>query len=390
VIKFKGFTGINNVLSQHEMGDKDLVAAQNVDVDTKGKLWRRQGYTSLSSAVHRNLFESSAGYLLSTIEDGSLVARAGATETAVHTSMGPDRVWYADLPDKSVVFTNGLIAGITDGVSSHRLGVPVPVDAGEFMSVPGQLFPGRYQWAATHVRLSDGLEGGTSAGGVIEVTEGGILLTGLPMLDGHKTNIYLTGANGDELYLAGETLGPAFSFTGTSDSLVIPCRTQHMHPMPPGRLCAFWRGRMLMAVGNLLVASRVDQWELFDPRMDFKQFGADITLVQPVADGIYVGTEDELAFLSGVDFSALTYVRRIDGPVVLGSGVAVPGDKIGDGGAPGDAMVCIAGKEICTCSASGSVRAVTAGVYEVADDVTEVFAAFREVRGIPQYLATPV
>lgn len=389
MIKFKGFTGINNVLAQNEMGESDLVGAQNIDIDTKGKLLRRQGYTSLSSAVHRNLYEAGAGFLLSTVEDGSLVARTGSTEAAVHPSLGPDRVWYADLPDNSVVFANGLIAGITDGATSHGLGVPVPAASGEAMSIPGQLFSGRYQWAATHVRLSDGLESGTSIGGVFDVTEGGMLLTSLPLLDGHKTNIYLTGADGDALYLAGETLGPAFSFIGPNDSLVIPCSTQHMQPMPAGRLCAFWRGRLLMAVGNLLVASRVDQWELFDPRKDFKQFRSPITMIQPVSDGIYVGTEDELAFLSGIDFSALAYVRKIGGQVVLGSGVAVPGDKIGDGAAPGDAMLCIAGREICTGSASGSVRSITAGVYEIDDGVTEVFAAFREVRGIPQYLATP-
>lgn len=390
MIEFNKFSGINNVLPQAVMSPSDLVQATNVDIDDLGKARRRQGYTAVASGVRRNLFESASGRLFSTVEDGSLVARSGDVDTAVHPAIGPDRLWCVDLPDRSVLFSNGLIAGITDGITSHDLGVPVPQSSGAFTSIPGALDFGRYQWAAAYVRLVDGQEGGTSVGGVADVTEGGLLLTGLPLRDGYKTAVYISHANGSELFLAGETFGPSFSFVASTAELVVPCRTQFMVPMPPGILCAFWRGRVLVAVGDTLVASRADQWELHDPARDVKRFTAPITLIQPVADGIYIGTEHELAFLAGTNFDGLAYARKIQGAVVLGSGATVPIKSIGEGSAEGDGMVCIAGGEICAGLPSGVVNVMTEDRYKVASTVTEVFAAFREVRGIPQYLATPV
>lgn len=392
MITFKKFTGINNVLLQHEMKASDLTQANNVDVDREGRVRRREGYALVSAGARGNLFEA-GDLVLTTVPDGSLMARRGAVEAAVHPAVGPARLWYASLPDQTVLFSNGLVAGVTDGATSWDLGVPVPQSSGSFMSIPGALDPGRYQWATTYVRLSDGQEGGTSDGGVADVVDGGLLLSGLPLREGHKTVVYLTRANGSELFLAGETHGPALSFTSPAADLVLPCRTQFMTPLPVGTLCAFWRGRVLVATGAVLAASRPDQWGLHDPSKDVKQFTAPITLIQPVSDGIYVGTEHELAFLSGTDFDGLAYTRSLAGGVVLGSGVTVPGEKILDGGEAGkgrgDAMVCIAGGYICAGKAGGAVEVMTEGRYRV-EGVTEVVAAFRETRGTPQYLATPV
>jgi hypothetical protein len=393
VITFKGFTGINNVLQEHEMKARDLTQALNVDVDRENRIRRRQGYTLLDAGARDNLFEARGGFTLYSRADGSLVARRGAAETVVHPSISPARVWYVDLPDQTTLFSNSLVAGITDGTTSRDLGVPVPQGSGAFMSIPGALDLGRYQWATTYIRLSDGLEGGTSAGGVADVTEGGLLLSGMPLREGYKTAVYLSHANGSELFLAGETHGPALSLTQPTADLVVPCRTQFMSPLPTGTLCAFWRGRVLVAAGPILAASRPDQWELHDPGKDIKQFTAPITLIQPVADGIFVGTEHELAFLSGTNFDSLTYTQSLEGAVVLGSGATVPGEKLLDGSEAGkgrgDAMVCIVSGYICAGRAGGAVEVVTDGRYRVGD-IAEVVATFRETRGIPQYLATPV
>lgn len=389
MLTFDKFTGLNNVLPQERMAESDLVEAMNVDIADDGQLLRRQGYTLAIPDCHRNLFEHGKR-LLCTLPNGALAGIKDGVTTTIHPSIGTDdRVWFAPLPDGRITFSNGLIAGITNGLTYTGLGVPVPESGGAFTSVLGSLQPGLYQWLLSHVRLSDGLEGGAVHGGTMDITEGGLLLTGFPVPDGHKTRVYLTGANGDEFFLAGETAAPAFSFVGVNDDLVVPCRTQHLVPMPVGILGTFWRTRLLVAVGDVLVASRANQWELHDPRKDVKRFGSAITLIQPVHDGVYVGTEDELVFLSGTDFDGLAMVKSIPGRVVLGSGVTVASKAIGDGAGAGDAMICIANSEICAGKASGAVSVMTDGRYKVPDTINEVFAAFREVRGIPQYLATP-
>ena len=79
----------------------------------------------------------------------------------------------------------------------------------------------------------------------------------------------------------------------------------------------------------------------------------------------------------------------LDGPVVLGSGVAVRGELVqrGDGIGSGAAMLCIAGHGIVAGFSDGGIARMTEGRY--ATDVTEVAATFRMVGGAPQYLAVP-
>ena len=190
-------------------------------------------------------------------------------------------------------------------------------------------------------------------------------------------------------YLAGSTTGAEFDYTGNNAALVLPCRTLGAQPFPVGTITAFWRGRVLVAQGDVLWASRSAMPHLSDWR-DFKPMGEAITAIQPVDDGIYVGTAKDLIFLAGTTWDQLAYVPTRRGPVVPGSGVSALGDriKLGDGVGNGTAMLCIAGGEIVAGFGSGQTTSLTDGRYRTT--VTEVCATFREVEGgIPQYLAVP-
>ena len=158
-----------------------------------------------------------------------------------------------------------------------------------------------------------------------------------------------------------------------------------MYPAPAGSIMAFYGARVLIAVGPVLYASRPNGWELFDIRRDFKQFTDDITMIQPVDDGVYVGTTTELAFLAGAEFDKLTYRQVVAGRVVLGSGVQVRGELVQSG--QGSAMICIADGVICAGFNGGSLVRMTEGRYST--DVAEVSATFRMVDRIPQYIAIP-
>lgn len=388
MLTFEKFSGINNVLPPQRVGDSELVTATNADVGLSGELRRRSGFTEQAAGCHKNVHQAD-GFLLATRDGGELVAIAGATTTSLHPVLGVARVWYCNLPDGRTTFSNGLINGITDGASITSFGIPVPESVGGATPVSGDLHPGDYQYQLTYVRLSDGLEGGPAYSNPTAVPDGGVLLQGLPVLDDHKINVYLTGANGEHAYLAGSTTSEAFSYLGKNDALVLPCRTDHFSPAPIGTITAFWRGRVLVAQGSLLWASRTNSWESFDLRRDFKQFSAPITLIQPVDGGIFVGTEKELAFLAGTEFDKLAYTRVLDGPVVLGSGVAVRGELVqrGQGTGQGAAMICIAARGLVAGFSDGGIARMTEGRY--ATDVTEVAATFRMVNGAPQYLAVP-
>lgn len=387
MLKFEKFTGINNVLEPHRLKTGDLTIATDVDIGLSGEITRRAGYTETSALCHKNVWQG-AGFVLATC-NGDLVKTAGGMQTLLLASIGNDRIWYLNLPDGRTAFSNGLISGTTDGVSVTGWGVPVPPSIGNLTDVAGSLDPGDYQYQLTYVRLSDGVEGPPEYSNPLPVALGGIVLMALPALAGYKINVYITGANAGTGYLAGSTVNGVFSFTGKNNQLILPCRTEFLIPMPPGRTLAMWRGRALSASGKVLYASRAGQWELCDVRRDFKQFEGDITLVQPVDGGIFVGTTKELGFLAGDEFDKLVYRSVVSGPTVLGSGVSVRGELIQqrEGAGQGAGMICIADSVVVAGFSDGQVVRLTEGRYETT--ATEVAATFRMLDRVPQYIAIP-
>lgn len=389
--KFQKFRGVNNVLPSHRLKKDELQTATDVEIGLDGEIRRRQGYTQDSEVCHKNLFQLGTRLVSTRLSD--LVIEDGGEAVTLYPSLGMGRVRYILFADGRLAFTNGLISGVTDGETTTAWGVQIPVSAGTATDVAGGLHAGTYRWAVTHVRESDAQEGGTCfAATPKQITAGGFMLTGLPTLSGHRTNVYLSTHDGERLYFAGQTAGSTFAFVDGEHALVSPCRTEFLSPAPEGlTMGALWRSRALVAAGSTLYASLPLLPELFDVRRDFKQFSANITLIQPVDSGVWVGTTTELAFLEGTEFDKLVYAKRLDAGVILGSGVSVAGKYIrppeAESASNGVGMLCIAGGSIYAGLSTGELRPMTLGRYETS--ASEVAATFRINRGIPQYVAIP-
>lgn len=388
MLTFGGFTGINNVLPEHRQGASDLRRAENVNIGLTGEITRRGGFTEVSDQCHKNLWQAD-GFMLATCGSVLTAIHPDGARHVIHPALGYARVWYCNLPDGRTTFTNGLIQGVTDGLVGAERSIPSPVSLGIHSAAFGALHAGEYRYYLTHVRLSDRLEGPAISSGMVEISDGGLRLDALPQIDGHAINVYLSGRDGEGAYLATTTTDTAVECTGANHDLVLPCRTLGAQPFPVGTITAFWRGRVLVAVGDVLWASRPSAPHLADWR-DFKPLGSPITAVQPVDDGIYVGTEKELVFLAGTSWDALSFTATGHGSVVPGSGVSAPGQDIqlGEGTGRGAAMLCIAGGEVVAGFAGGQTVSLTDGRY--CTDVQEVCATFRDLPGVgPQYLAVP-
>lgn len=383
MISYKKFRGINNAQPSERLKDSELTIANNVDIGNDSELRRRKGFTSESGTGTLHVWEAD-GFTLGVQGTDLKNLTSGAT---LHAGIGAARLWYVNLPDGRTAYSNGTVNGIVDATTKTTWGVPIPVGVGVAVDVAGDLFPGDYQYAVTHVRTLDGLESGPAYSGMVNVALGGVSLSGLPTLAGHTTNVYLTSHYGGQGYRAGSTSNGMFVFTGKNSALVLPCRTDFCYPAPAGKLPAVFHGKALIAVGSVLYASRLNQFELFDLRRDMKQFSAPITLVQPVKNGLYIGTTKELAYLEGATFDSLMFKAAMKGAVVLGSGVRVNGDQIalGEGVGKDDAMICIADRLLVAGFGGGQIVRVTESRYVT--DVTEVGATFRVVDDTPQYVA---
>lgn len=387
MLTFQSFTGINNVVPPHRLGEGDLTAAVNVDIGMTGEISRRAGFIQKSDLCHKNLHQA-AGFMLATVGSRLTAIHPDGARHEIHPSLGSERVWYCNLPDGRTTYTNGFVQGVTDGLTNLDRSVPTPDSLGVLDMDHGALTAGAYRYALSYIRLTDQLEGPAVASEPVQLDQGGLRLSGLPQRDGFAINIYISGLNGEGQYLAGLTSTRTFEFNDANSRLVLPCRTLGAQGFPVGTVTAYWRGRVLVATDGLLCASRPFAPHLADWR-DFKQMGAPITAIQPVKDGVYVGTSKDLIFLSGSTWEQLTFSPTKRGPVVRGSGVDVPGHqiKVGDGVGNGEAMLCIAGGEIVAGFEGGQTVSLTANRYKT--DATQVCAAFRKINGIHQYVAVP-
>lgn len=390
---FKKFSGINNVKPTARLANDELSEALNVDVGVDGEIARRAGYALLAAGTSHSVHETMGGKTLAVIDGG---LKNVTDDVLLQAGVGTARVWYCDLPTGQTLYSNGAYQGVVaaNGTSAHALGIDYPHAIGAGAAVAGSLFAGKYRYALSMVRAIDGRESGLIYSAPFDLADGETLqLTGLEIRAGHTTNVYLTTANGGDFYLAGSTTTADFTFDGFATDLTRPAYTDLLSPPPLGILPAFWRGRVLLAAGNLLLASKTHMWHLFNMRRDFKQFEDQITLVMPLTDGIYIGTTKRLYWLSGTEWDKLTMNSATEGLVVLGSGVAAPGEQLKRGESNGQpihgsdgAMVCICDGRIVAGFNNGDISRMTEGVYH-RHDLVEVSAAFREVRGISQYVA---
>lgn len=389
MLTFKQFTGINNVLPEHRLKGNDLLAATDVDIGLDGEIVRRGGYARVAYECHKNLWQAQ-GFMLATSGSALVAIHPSGDRRTIYPALGHSRVWYCNLPDGRTTFTNGLIHGITDGYSGFDRGVAPPDSLGVPDVAFGTLIPGQYRYHLTFTRLSDRVESPAVSSEPVAVSSGGLRLDGLPTRGGHALTVYLSNPDGEGAFFAGVVDGRSIELGDPHASFAPPCRTIGAQVFPVGTVTAFWRGRVLVAQGDVLWASRPMAPHLADWQ-DFKPMGSRITAVCPVHDGIYVGTDEDLFFLNGETWDQLALVLTGMGAVVLGSGIAVPGDQIGtdEGTGSGQAMVCIAGGEIVAGFAGGRTSSMTAKRYRT--DVEEVWAAFRDLPGVgPQYMALPV
>jgi hypothetical protein len=405
VAEIEKFLGINNVEPEERLAPGEFTAAVNVNIDASEQVLRRAGRALLQPGIFHSLFEGEAMTLV--VKNGSLVRidAVGATLATVFADIGARRISYQPGVNGRVYFTNGVTQGSTDGSDYIELGIPRPPHVGNAGSLgPGETF--EINVAIGYRRLADGMEGGLTHG--MATTNGTELsFVGLPELLGFEIVVYAAPARHLNLYRLGSTPGSTFGFVpdGAAGNLptldaifaqMVAIRslrvTEFLDPPPTGTIMRLWNGRLLIADGNVLWASRPYTVELFDLSRDFKQLDAPITLLEPVKNGLWVGTTEALHFLAGSAFDALSISTEVDGPVVLGSGVQTEGSWIRgrlESSLPaGEAVLCIAKGAITACTGEGRAVPLTDRYYLT--EATEVDAAVVLTEGYPQYVATPI
>lgn len=300
---YREFTGVRNDVDVERFGPKDLVAADNCDLDSSGKLQRRAGYTQRLAGNCHSLW--SDGALCLYISGGNLRRlRTDYTSETLRGDLTPGaRVSYCPVNDR-VYYANGYETGVIDNGASRSWGLTPPSYQPLASAISGKLYAGTYQFALTFLR-SDGQESGTGLAESVEVSaNGGIAFSAIAVSadpDVTDKRLYLSTANGEVLYHALTLPNATTAATYVDDGLRLqsPLDTpRFLQGALPGHLVAYYRGVLLVAVGNLLFHSEPHAYELFDIRK-YLPFDSRITLIAPMDDGVYLGTEKRVVFLAG-------------------------------------------------------------------------------------------
>lgn len=293
--------GIDVVTPETELADNVARSVENVVIHNDGGFDLRPGATKvLDLDGVRQLWATKDGsrafattaqtlYALTWPAEANAIADVWRT-TPVVFAEGFGSVYMAD----DVIYRitdDGVVAA---GVADLRGTEPT------LSAAPGSLVAERYGFAFSAVDAA-GQESGLSDIAWIDLeTDGGVQL-GLPASAGAATRyrIYRTTANGgDDLRLC-DTIAVASSHTITGGEVGRLARNRYLAPLPAGTQLFEYRGRMYSAVDSFLFCSEPLNPELHDAREGFIGMPGPIRMAAPVENGIFIGTDTDILFLSG-------------------------------------------------------------------------------------------
>lgn len=363
------FNGIRNTVPARQIGPGDLAAAVNVDVNDAKRLMRRDGFTAFDDSDGADsLFRHGSIVLFRRSNTIRRLLPSASSEVIVSNVANPVVFWGEE---NRIYWTDGLRNGVIEDGAGKAWGITPPASLPTYAErVTGSLPRGRYLFALTYVR--DGLESGTGRSGQTTELQGGIDFANLPTASGiDEKRLYLSRPDGTKLYLAA-VLAPGAttaSYTGDTTTLTIELETQFLQPPPAGACLAVHNGCALVGVGEFLLFSKPYRHDLFDPvRMSYR-FDAPIRMLAPVQGGVFVGTDNEIAYLGGDDIAAAARDVKAGYGVIPGTLAYTEGHHIGEGMA-GRAALAASTRGVCLLGDGGQFRNLTLDRYVMPAGVT--------------------
>lgn len=401
-VKYEKFAGLRNTAPAENFALSDLQAGVNMDVDNDEGLMTRTGQTLRTAGAYHSLWAKDDICLVASGTALKRVRALSATTYAMDT-LRSDLTAGARLSywmvNGQVYYCNAHQTGVIKQGVNRTFGLARPPGQPAAVAIAGGLPAGRYQYAVTFMR-NDGQESGTGLAGTIDLGNpltpagpsafaAGIGFTGIPLSSDPTVSskcIYITATNGEVLYRAMTIAAAATTaqYRNTGYDMRLPLNTQFGSPAPVGHMVAWFRGRMLMAQGSVLWYSLPYRYELFMLHKAFIPFEADINLLAPVEDGVFIGA-DKTYFLSGQS-PEVFQSRVVAGySAIPGTLAYEQGDYLGDGVA-GRTAYWASPRGHCVGTNGGSFKNITESRYSYRLGQRGA-GIVRQVEGINQYLA---
>jgi hypothetical protein len=218
-----------------------------------------------------------------------------------------NRVAWAEF-NGEVFFTDGKVNKKIVNNVVVPWGVPAPADA-PLLSGSSVLGSGQIMACYSYL-LDDGSESGTSP---VAISTSGRTVSNIKRSDDDRVaavKVYMTGPNGGPFFHAATILNGISSVTVTSDYRNgAEAVTRGKIPPPPGQLITPHAGCMFIAQGNQVYFTDPHSLDLVsvgesvaaNPVINIWQFVGDVTFLEAVTDGLYIGSSDGTYWIGGND-----------------------------------------------------------------------------------------
>lgn len=393
---YSKFSGIRNNTPAENFAPEDLQAAVNCDVDNDQGIMTRNGQILRNAGTYHSLspdWIATRGTCL--LVDGTTLKRLRATSATayamdtVRTGLTSGARLSQWLVNDCIYWCNGFETGVVQAGIARTFGIAPPSSQPVAAAIGGGLPAGRYRYAMTFLR-NDGQESGTGLAATIDLTgQGGIGFSQIPVSDDPTVTdkaIYVTATNGEVMYQAIviPNTDTTVNYLNAGYDLRLPLNTQFGCAAPIGHMLAWFKGKMIVAQGNVLWPSVSGRYELFMLDKEFLELESEINMLAPVEDGIFIGA-DRTYFMSGL-WNGVPIRTVVAGyPAIPGTLAYEQGDYVGDG---------IAGRVAYWSSPRGHCIGANGGQFK---NITESRYSFpsgqrgagivRQSQGINQYLA---
>lgn len=383
------FTGLRNNTPVERFELSDLTEALNVDIDDSLEISRRDGFSApVVAGSFRSVWASGNTCLALRNETDLVRIQPDYSVSVIRSGMTPARdISYTPL-GSLIGYSNGIDIGIVQGSENRTWGLSTPTSQGVATNMGGSLVAGTYQYAVSYMRR-DGQHSGTPRAESIEVTDGGIAITSIPVSNDQQVDfkmVWISERDAEHLYLAGVIPNAQTTFNlVASFKQTVRLSTQFLSPAPAGRIVRQFNGRALIAVGSVLHYSEPFAYELFDLRKHFT-FPAGITLVEPMNDGVYLSTSNETFWLGGDIPEKWELDSKFSYGAIPGTTAYGTADMLFDGKGKGPAILFASTRGLCAGLDGGNIVNLTQDrfTYPI---TTKGAGILRRYKGTVQYVA---
>lgn len=154
-------------------------------------------------------------------------------------------------------------------------------------------------------------------------------------------------------------------------------------PLPPGKHIGAYRTRLYSSAGKVLYISD-SLSDCYDVRTGFRYFKADIAMVRPVENGIYVA-DDQTWFMKGLAPEEMQRENVEDNSVIPYTDINI--DDLAEGTKKGAWAMWTSTEGICIGDGDGNVTELTSHRFSMAEHIQGT-AMIRDTGGVAQYINT--